>query len=319
MAKSTALVLVLVLASAEMSRDFEGPAEAVRKPASTTQRPFSDASPWNKKIPRRPRLARKSKRIVRHLTGGRRANAVANLYRFAVPIYRATRSTRRDRVRCTRPWGRCRLERSRVPIPKGARPAPGSDAAMVVVDRRRGKSYEFWRARKRRGRWRTAWGSIAQLNGSGNEHRSLLPTASGISRLAGVVRTGEIRRGRIPHALVFSTSNACRNRYRYPAHSTDGSSSRSSCIALGTRVQLNPRVNVGAIPNITRGERAVARALQRYGAYAVDSGGARMAFIFENPIGEENPYPAAGFRYDYYEMPHIPWRRLRVLRRWTGR
>jgi hypothetical protein len=62
----------------------------------------------------------------------------------------------------------------------------------------------------------------------------------------------------------------------------------------------------------------VARALKRYGGYAIDSGGARMALIFENPIGQRNPYPGAGFRYDYYDMPHIPWRALRVLRRWNG-
>jgi hypothetical protein len=44
-----------------------------------------------------------------------------------------------------------------------------------------------------------------------------------------------------------------------------------------------------------------------------------MAFIFENPIGEQDPYPAAGLRWDYDNMPHIPWHRLRVLQRWDGR
>jgi hypothetical protein len=37
-----------------------------------------------------------------------------------------------------------------------------------------------------------------------------------------------------------------------------------------------------------------------------------MAFAFESPIGEADPYPAAGFAWDYYDMPHIPWNKLRV-------
>ncbi len=43
-----------------------------------------------------------------------------------------------------------------------------------------------------------------------------------------------------------------------------------------------------------------------------------MAFIFENPAGEANPYPRAGLEWDYFAMDGIPWRSLRVLRQWDG-
>ena len=255
--------------------------------------------------------------MASYLSGGGRGSIVADLYAYGVPVFRAGRATRRYRVRCVRRWGKCELEGRRVPIPRRAKPSPGGDGAMVIKTAR--NSYEFWRARRARGRWKTAWGGIARVRGSGRDRGPPLPTGAGVSRLAGVVRTHEIRRGRINHALVFSTDNSCRRRFKYPAGKTDGTSDRRNCIPEGTRIQLKPWVDVSAIRGITRGERAVAKALQRYGAYAVDAGGARMALIFENPIGERDPYPAAGFSFDYFNMPHIPWKRVRVLRQWDGR
>jgi hypothetical protein len=105
---------------------------------------------------------------------------------------------------------------------------------------------------------------------------------------------------------------------RYPASKTDGSSSLSNCIPEGARIQLDPSVNVDAISGITPGERAIAHALQTYGAYADNNGGAKMGFSFENPVSKTDPYPATGLAWDYYDMPHIPWNRLRVLNNWNG-
>jgi len=84
-------------------------------------------------------------------------------------------------------------------------------------------------------------------------------------------------------------------------------------------VLLDPSLDVDAIPGITPGERAVAKALQTYGAYNRDNAGAPMAFAFEKPVNNESdPYPSAGFPWDYYDMPHIPWTSLRVLRSWNA-
>ena len=139
-----------------------------------------------------------------------------------------------------------------------------------------------------------------------------------MSRLAGVIRADEIARGRIDHALVFSTANACPT-HRYPASKSDGRSRRSDCVPEGARIQLDPSIDVDSLPGITGGERAVARALQLYGAYAIDSGGAALAVIFEAPTAEPDPYPAAGLDRDYFPMIHIPWERVRLLRQWDGR
>lgn len=268
---------------------------------------------WNSRIPATPRLDPGGAAMVRYLAGTKQG-IVADLYAYGVPIYSTTSTTPLQRVTCTMPWGPCDLERARVPIPANARPNSGSDAAMVVVDPAARRSYEFWQARRVDTGWRTSWGEIVALDGKGTGGA----TGSGISRLAGVVRASEIARREIPHALVFSTDNACTKSFRTPATKTDGVSTRADCVPEGARLQLSPSINVDRIPGITPAERAVAQALQTYGAYAIDVGGARAAFIFEKPPSSFDPYPAAGLPWDYYHMPHIPWQQLRVLAAWDG-
>jgi hypothetical protein len=276
---------------------------------------FAPNSAWNTPVPASPVLDQGGRAMVNHLASGAHPG-IANLYEFGVPIWEADATTKRYAVNCMHSWGTCQLEQEPVPVPAAAVPSSGSDAAMVVIDRSTGKAYEFWEARRNSSGWQAGWGGVVSINGSGTPGAAV---GSGISRLAGVVRTSEVRQGRIDHALVFSTNNACRSVKRFPASKTDGASSRTDCIPEGARVQLDPAINVEALPGLTAGERMVARALQTYGAYAIDNGGANMAFVFETPSGESDPYPAVGFGWDYFGMDRIPWNRLRVLRQWDGR
>ena len=85
--------------------------------------------------------------------------------------------------------------------------------------------------------------------------------------------------------------------------------------ALGLQHVLVMYAGAVAVPLI------VGRALQNYGAFCMDQGGARMAFGFENPIGDTagDPYPGVGFSLDYYAMKHLPWDKLQLLRQWDGK
>jgi hypothetical protein len=243
--------------------------------------------------------------------------AIANLYDFGLPIYEADARTPRHRIDCTQPWGTCGLEEAEggVPIPDGARANAGSDAAISVVDRAQGRVYCLWRYNNDYAT--TAWGHVYDLNGLG-DGRPPVCTGSGLPGIAGVVRLAEVKAGQIPHALVFSTM-FCGSGVRYPAGKSDGGYEGRGALPEGARLQLDPAVDLDAIPGITPGEMAVARALQVYGAYVGDCGGAKVAFTFEHPKGGENPYPSVGFAWDYFGMDHIPWERMRVLRSWTGR
>lgn len=266
---------------------------------------------WNQPIRSRPILSANSRAAARLLA---KKTAYANLYDFGTPIYFADRWTPAVSVTCTEHWGRCPLEVSPVPVPLAARPNSGSDHAMTVVDRGRGVVYEFWRAQRAPGGWRTAWGAISRINGDGRGGSS----GSGISRLAGVITVDEVSRRVIPHALAVSSSNVCARRFLPPATKTDGGSSAAGCLPAGVRLQLDPALDLHRVAGLTGGELAVALAMQRYGVYVVDSGAAELAIGFQRPTAGDNPYPAAGFAWDYYALDHIPLGRLRLLRSWDG-
>lgn len=285
------------------------PAPAAAPTSSSLGQVFHPTSAWNTAIPAGAPLDPNHRAVSTYLAAPG-SNQVADLYEFGVPIWTATSSTPKYSINCTMSWGTCTLEGQPVPIPSGATPSAGSDGAMVVVDTTAKKVYEFWQARRVGSAWVASWGAVSDLAGQG---RPAEATGAGISRLAGVIRMDEIARGSINHALVFSTNNACAAVKRFPATKTDGVSVRSDCIPEGGRIRLDPSINVNAIPGITAAERIVAKALQTYGAYAIDNGGARMAFIFESPNGKANPYPGAGFSWDYYAMNKIPWAKIQYL------
>jgi hypothetical protein len=277
-------------------------------------RPYASTSTWNIPIPAAPVLDPSSSAMVRHLST---RPAVADLYEFGFPVYNADASTAHYAVNCIKPWGICGLERRPVPIPAGAVPSPGSDGAMVVIDWSSRLAFDFWQARRTAGGgWTASWGTVSSIDGDGRTDGA---TGPALPVLGGLIRTAEIERGHIDHAVAFSTDNACQTVFRFPARKTDGYSSAADCIPEGSRVQLNPRIDLAGVPGITRAELAVGRALQIHGAYVRDNGGATMAFGFESPTVRPDPYPAAGLPWDYAAMPHIPWSQLRVLRQWDGR
>lgn len=281
-----------------------------------TGRPFGAA--WlNQPIPANPTLDPNSAAVINNISVGAH---IANLFAFGIPVYFADASTPVVSVSCREPWGTCPFTSARVPV--NAKPHTGSDHAMVVVDLTNMNSYEFWDAAKVSSTsWSMGWGAVSPdvINGPAAPGG----TGADLSRLAMLILEREIAAGEIPHALGFSSSYTCR-ALRYPATHSDGDGTGSGCIVYGSRVQLDPSINVDAIPNITPGEKAIAKALQRYGAYAMDSGGAPMAFAFELSPSATASAPIsptfrnAGFQWDYADMPHIPWNRLRVLSDWNG-
>lgn len=273
---------------------------------------FAPGSPFRTTIPANAALDPNSDAMIARIS--RREGVNAALIQFAIPIYQATADTPRHKVSCTMSWGRCPFDGVDVPIPVGARPHQGSDGAMVVVDQGTRQAFEFWQAQDNGDQWATSWGAVTNIDGSGWGGGA---TASGASRLAGVVRIEEIANGEIPHALAVATSDACAGTFRPPAISTDGRSSRSDCIPEGTRIRLDPSVDLGAL-TLAPAVRTVARAMQTYGAFVVDRSGAPLSTSFEldtaAPGGSIGTvYQQAGLRWDYDDLPGVPWDRLQVL------
>jgi hypothetical protein len=280
--------------------------------AQAALEPFAPGSPFRTAIAPGAAVDPDSAAIIAAVSNN---GISANLVEFGIPIYYADAGTPRQAVECTETyWGPCPFDGYEVPIPEGARPHTGSDGAMVVVDQRSRQVFEFWQARRDGGRWTTSFGAVNNLDGSGWGGAA---TASGASRLGGVIQIAEIREGLIPHALAVQTNNACAGAFRWPATKTDGQSSQSDCLPEGARIQLDPTVDLGAL-SLSPGVRTVARALQTYGAYVIDRGGAPLSVSFElDPSAGDDSvgavYQQAGFRWDYDNMPGVPWERLQVL------
>ena len=244
-----------------------------------------------------------------------------------VPTTAITTSTPRYDVRLSRtgPWGSDPFGSTTVALPRGTRVPPGSDGHVAVLDPVSGQAYGIWKAKydTATDTWTGTWGGMTPLNGNGIDTTGSA-TATGISRAAGVITTTELTAAiaantGVNHALVFSTDIAGPG-FVGPAIKSDGTNKAAVATPIpeGYRIQLDPTINVDAIPNITPGEKVIAKTLQTYGAYVVDQGGARMAFIFElapdaTATNPGSAYTNAGLAWDYYDMTNIPWSQLTVL------
>ncbi len=268
-------------------------------------RPFDAASPFNTPLPARPRIAPRSREIVRALL--RHSDRPLDIEahedgRGGEPTYWSTRADPLFRISCTRGWGRCPLEGSRIRIPAGARPEGGrgsdvEDAHMTIVDRRRGRIYELWQVRRDElpatgGRLRVSWAGITSLHGSGADGLGSA-TAARFSSLAGRVRAEEMAAGRVDHAL-FVVLPCDNGRYVYPARKS-GARCRgwSGAPPMGARLQLGYSDAEIAALRVPAWKRTLLRAMARYGMFFGDTGTPGL-FTLERETGLQ--YTVAGRR-----------------------
>ncbi len=253
---------------------------------------------------------------------------VADLYAYGVTLVSGssiTTSTPRYRVTFTEKWGANPFGSYSVPIPKGTPIPPGSDGQIAILDPKTGQVFGIWQAKynSKTNTWSGSWGGMTPINGNGID-TSGSATATGISRYAGVITTAEFSAAiaantGLNHALVVS-SNIAGPGFVGPAIKSDGTNLAGVAVPMpeGYRIQLDPSIDVDAIPGITPAEKVIAKTLQTYGAYVVDQGNSALAFIFQTVPGatSSNPgaaYTSAGLAWDYADMPDIPWSALRVL------
>lgn len=292
--------------------------------------PYFQAADWLwKPIVANPVIAANSATWVSYLAAAN-AKRVADLYEYGVTLVQATASTPRYDVTFTEPWGNDPMGSYTVAIPLGLNLPGGSDRQIAILDPTTGKAYGLWRASydSATDSWTAAWGGITDLNGNGVD-TSGSATGTNIARYAGVITTAEFGAAvaantGVNHAL-FISSDLASSLFTGPATKSDGTNIAgvSTPIPEGTRIQLDPSIDVDAIPGISAAEKVIAKTLQTYGAYVGDQGGARMAFIFEvaPDATSTNPgavYSSAGLEWDYYDMTDIPWSKLRVLANWDG-
>jgi hypothetical protein len=299
-------------------------------------RPYGPLSPFNQRLPARPRLAVDSAAIVRRLLDFGPIQNVAigtadTPDDFGHPVYFAGAHDPRYTLRCRGRYGRCPLDGRRVRIPGRARPAAGADAHLAVVDQRTGREddlYEVTDKPRGGGVLRFTFGGSTWVHGSGLRAGA---NAAGFGLLAGLIRAAEIERGEIRHALLITV--LCDNgRAVYPAVGVGRPCSaigRATAGAppMGTRFQLalSPRA-ISLLP-APRWAKAILNAMALYGMFVSDTGGSSWglqlesgttytSFGYADPLiafGRRAGLPRYEGRYVLTVRDVVNWRRLRVI------
>ncbi|MGY4709452.1 carbohydrate-binding domain-containing protein [Mycolicibacterium sp. CBM1] len=304
-------------------------ASTTTTPPTQTSSYFQAASWLWTPIVDNPVLAANSAKWVSYLSAANTTH-VADLYDSGVTLVTATSSTPRYDVTFTESWGSDPFGSYTVPIPTGLNLPSGADGAIAILDPTTGKAFGLWQAKydSTTGTWSASWGGMTDLSGNGID-TSGSATGTNIARYAGVVTAAELSAAvaantGINHAL-FISSNLAGALLASPATKSDGTNLAGveTPIPEGTRIQLDPSIDVDAIPGITDAEKVIAKTLQTYGAYVGDQGGSAVAVVFEVAADatSTNPgavYTSAGLSWDYYDMSAIPWSSLRVLANWDG-
>jgi hypothetical protein len=166
-------------------------------------------------------------------------------------------------------------DRGRYPIPPGVPIEGGRDADgdrhVIVVDKARCRLYELFAAYPEDGgaRWRAGSGAIWNLRSNRLRPRGWTSAdAAGLPILPGLARYDEVRRGRIAHALRFTTSRT-RRAYIYPARHFASDLTDPDLPAMGQRLRLKRGYDISRFP---RQARIVLTALKRYGMILADNG-----------------------------------------------
>ncbi len=285
MTRAVSLALVLLAAVVAGGQAGGGASGVSGTTGGACARPYSATSPWNRPIGASPAYDPRSDLRMRALDGP----LISDPREYTFPVYEVTSKTPRRSVRITGWFSRVSAAGRRMrntpgggvalPLPGNVRPAPGSDAQVIVLNRSTGEEWGFWRLERSVDSWTATngyrysvrWSGVPPGASSGSKFTA---RGSGIPYLAGLVRPCEIARGRIDHALAFAYDYPA-GSFVYPATKSDGRGTDPADLPEGARLQLDPgltRAQIGAW-GCRRACFTIARALQEYGMYVVDNSG----------------------------------------------
>lgn len=299
---------------------------------------FGPSSAWRQDISTAP-LNANSAAMVKNLTGQVAKYyggiAAANIAQYNTSVYTVSGDTARVNVN----WDNCQKKNytpkgllgeggqfTAVPIPDNAVPATGNDAQLTIYSPDTDQLWEFWKAKRVNGAWQACWGGRIDnvstsygyfLNGFG-------ASASGLAVSGGAVGIAEAQAGQIDHAMSLAIPDIGHwKTFSWPAQRSDGNTIAADAIPTGTRLRLDPSVNVDAL-KLHPLAKMIAKAAQKYGFVVTDKSGA-VAVSFEsgaavkadtgvNPWDQlRKPSATAAATPTYLIMQNFPWDRMQVL------
>jgi hypothetical protein len=206
---------------------------------------------------------------------------------------------------------------SDIPLSPYLRPSADADAQAIVIDAARSREYNFFQLQGGHGNWRAYAGIVLRIDGSGWYDGNYCSRgvcgpwgarASSAALGGGLIRPNEVKSGVIPHALACAAPKHLIGPPVSPASTGDGRGGPGA-MPMGSRIQLDPSLDLASL-GLEPGEEMIARALQVYGAYIVDSTqpDAFGCFARNTSTMGTNPYPPSwsdGIRKDLLARSRI--------------
>ncbi len=303
-----------------------------------TWRPFETTSPWNTPIPTGAPTHPDSAGIMAGVTATMGNVRLSRSYTIPVWVVNGDNLTpvrvRSDYIFDF--WDTDRDGWSDIGIPLTPEMwAEGtSDGHICIVDPFRRMAYEMSKFSRLDDGTPTCttfnvWATDGRGHGDPNEGRRWQVRGgrgSGFALIAGLIRPEELTAGEIRHALAFSypTNRMADDGSNIfllpPACRSDGRYAGASYPIEGMRFQLDPAATEADFTawGLNREGKIVARALQKYGMFVGDNGGAMVIYAqLLRPTGDENVaewerlFPGI-----FHNIERIPTSRLRVV--YTG-
>ena len=246
---------------------------------SPTAPSAADQSAWNQRVPRAPIDPNSADYLARISALG--GNQVVHPDfggngRYGIPYTTVRRDQRRVRVTVT--GYPDESDFGLAPVPPNAPIENGSDRHVLVLQRHRCDLFEMFDSRYAggpRNRWRAS--STARFDLGSRRLRAdgwTSADAAGLPILPGLVRYGEVRRGRVRHAIRVTFAET-RRAYIHPATHYASSQCNPDLPPMGLRLRLRRSYFVRNLHRFRRGSqsRVIFKALYRYGVITADNGG----------------------------------------------
>jgi hypothetical protein len=298
--------------------------------------PFSADSVWRQDISDAPladnsaeQVARVAQQVADHYDGV----AAFNVNRFQVSFY----TVGPDQPRVDVHWTDCQKKGytpqglkgedgqfSDVPIPDDAVPAVGTDGQLTIYSPDSDQLWEFWKAERTEDGWQACWGGrIDDASTSRGYFRNGFGAAgTGLALSGGMVWVDDAEAGVIDHALSLQLIDARHwKTFSWPAQRSDGQDRDPDAVQEGTRLRLDPSVDVDAL-DLNPVAAMIAKAAQTYGFIVTDRAGSVSitAEAGQETAGEADPWPALlGGTKSWDVMQDFPWDRLQALPRNYGK
>jgi hypothetical protein len=289
---------------------------------------FAPQTFWNTPLPAGTQLDPHTQAVtadlVRKVRDGYASNLppTINTTAYSPPVYTVGPRQARARVVLGPPPGHApdlQAAFVAVPLPAGARGAPGSDGEAVIWQPATDTLWEFWQLRLSRDGWHATWGGRIDGVSTGPgffpaERPNWGTAASGLPLVGGLITPRELRSGRIDHVLSVGVPKTRRGEFARPARRTDGVSPCAHAVPEGARFRLDPALDVDSL-RLPPPVAAMAHAAQRYGIVVRDQSGA-VAFFAQNAGSlPSDPYPALfGGKAPWDLLARFPWSRLQLVR-----